>query len=385
MSERELPVGVEEEILYNGSEDGVITEPFNPKDVDIISQPMTISNLADRLEYGDIILDPDFQRRPDLWDAGKQSRLIESLIIRIPLPTFYFDSTEDDKLIVVDGLQRLNAIRRFIVLKPEDPDRLVLEKLEYLKEYEGYSFEMLPTSIRRRIKEQLITAYVIRPGTPDKVRTSIFTRINTGGLTLEPAEIKNSVYRGQAANLLKELAHSAEFIQATRGKIDSRRMLDCEFVNRFLAFYLLGTERYEGNLEDFLNNVLIRLQKETPEEIDKCREAFFRSMRYARDIFGEHAFRKINADGRYGQINKPLFDAVSVNLAKLSAADCEALLAGKEKLKKKYTALLKNEKFVDIITRGTATISNVRSRHKNLDKIFHEVLSDDSFSADRKF
>ncbi|MCI8389756.1 MAG: DUF262 domain-containing protein [Roseburia sp.] len=385
MSERELPVGVEEETLYDGSEDGVITEPFNPKDVDIISQPMTISNLADRLEYGDIILDPDFQRRPDLWDAGKQSRLIESLIIRIPLPTFYFDSTDDDKLIVVDGLQRLNAIRRFIVQDQDDPDCLRLEKLEYLKEYEGLSFGELPTSIRRRIKEQLVTAYVIRPGTPDKVRTSIFTRINTGGLTLEPAEIKNSVYRGQAANLLKELAHSREFVQATRGKIDSSRMLDCEFVNRFIAFYLLGTQLYEGNLEDFLNNALIRLQQQSPDEIDRCRRDFLRSMRYAKEIFGDKAFRKINADGRYGQINKPLFDAVSVNLAKLSAADCEALLAGKERLEKKYASLLKNEKFVDIITRGTATMNNVRSRHKKIDKIFQEVLSDDSLSADRKF
>lgn len=377
MRERELPVGVEEEALYNGSEDGVITEPFNPKDVDIVSQPMTISNLADRLEYGDIILDPDFQRRPDLWDAGKQSRLIESLIIRIPLPTFYFDCAEDDRLIVVDGLQRLNAIRRFIVQGPDDPDCLRLEKLEYLKEYEGLSFGELPASIRRRIKEQVVTAYVIRPGTPDKVRTSIFTRINTGGLTLEPAEIKNSVYRGQAANLLKELAHSQEFIQATRGKIDPGRMLDCEFVNRFLGFYLLGTEAYEGNLEDFLNNVLIRLQKESPKGIDRCRKAFLRSMRYARDIFGDRAFRKINADGRYGQINKPLFDAVSVNLAKRSEKDCEKLLAEREKLEKRYTALLLDEKFVDIITRGTATISNVRRRHKKIDRIFQEVLSDD--------
>ncbi len=382
MRERELPVGVEEETLYNDSGDGVITEPFNPKDVDIISQPMTISSLADRLEYGDIILDPDFQRRPDLWDAGKQSRLIESLIIRIPLPTFYFDCADDDRLIVVDGLQRLNAIRRFIVQGPDDPDCLRLEKLEYLKEYEGLSFGELPASIRRRIKEQVVTVYVIRPGTPDKVRTSIFTRINTGGLTLEPAEIKNSVYRGQAADLLKELAHSAEFIQATRGKIDPCRMLDCEFVNRFLAFYLLGTEVYEGNLEDFLNNVLIRLQKEPPEEIDRCRKSFRRSMRYAREIFGERAFRKINADGRYGQINKPLFDAVSVNLAKRSEEECKKLLTKREKLEKKYTALLMDKKFVDIITSGTATISNVRRRHKKIDRIFQEVLSDDSLFAD---
>lgn len=368
---------IEEEQLYTEACEQEIVEPFNPKDVDIISQTMVISNIIDQLKYGDIILDPDFQRHPDLWSPRQQSRLIESLIIRIPLPTFYFDGTDDDKLIVVDGLQRLYAIKQFMALDENDENRLVLTELEYLKEYEGRKFEGLPPSIQRRIKTQTLTAYIIRPGTPDKVRTSIFTRINTGGLTLEPAEIKNSVYRGQAANLLKELAHSDEFVKATRNKIDPRRMLDCEFVNRFLAFYLLGIEQYSGNLEDYLNDVLIRLQKESKTVIGKCRSDFLKAMRYAADIFGDIAFRKINANERYGKINKPLYDAVTVNLARLSEKDCEKLRRDKDKLLMKYTELLRDKKFVDIITSGTATISNVEGRYHAICKLFHGVLADD--------
>ena len=195
---RRKPDGVEEEQLYLDNSEKEITEPFNPKDVDIVSQPMVISNIIDQLKYDDILLEPDFQRHPDLWDAGKQSRLIESLIIRIPLPTFYFDSTDDDKLIVVDGLQRLYAIKRFMVLDQDDPNRLVLTGLEYLKEYEGKQYEELPPGIQRRIKAQTLTAYIIRPGTPDKVRASIFTRINTGGLPLDHLKKKISVSWGQA-------------------------------------------------------------------------------------------------------------------------------------------------------------------------------------------
>ncbi len=368
---------IEEEELYSDIYEKEIIEPFNPKDVDIVSQPMVISNVVDQLKYGDILLEPDFQRHPDLWKPEQQSRLIESLIIRIPLPTFYFDSTEDDKLIVVDGLQRLYAIKRFMVLDINDQDRLKLTGLEYLKEYEGDKFEDLPPNIQRRIKTQSLTAYIIRPGTPDKVRTSIFTRINTGGLTLEPAEIKNSVYRGQAANLLKELAHSGEFVKATRNKIDNSRMLDCEFVNRFLAFYLLGIENYPGNLESYLNDVMIRLQKESKSTIGKCRTDFLKAMKYAFDIFGDTAFRKINVNEKYGKINKPLYDAVSVNLAKLSVEDCKKLLKEKDKLIIKYTALLKDKKFVDIITNGTAAINNVEGRHRAIRKIFQEVLMND--------
>lgn len=377
-AEKEIkPDGVEEEQLYSEIYEEEIVEPFNPKDVDIISQPMVISNIVEQLKYEDILLEPDFQRHPDLWSPKQQSRLIESLIIKIPLPTFYFDSTKDDKLIVVDGLQRLYAIKRFMVLEKEDPDRLVLTDLEYLQEYEGKIFEELPPGIQRRIKSQTLTAYIIRPGTPDKVRTSIFTRINTGGLTLEPAEIKNSVYRGQAANLLKELAHSDEFVTATRNKIDSSRMLDCEFVNRFLAFYLLGIKGYSGNLEDYLNNVMSRLQSESKSTIEKCRIDFLKAMKYSSDIFGDIAFRKINKDERYGRINKPLYDSITVNLAKLSINDCEKLLRKKNTLLEKYNILLKDQKFVDIITSGTAAIINVKGRYKAIHKLFQEVLVND--------
>lgn len=377
MHKNTIKSGIEEEQLYSGSAEKEITEPFNPKDVDIVSQTMVISNIIEQLKYDDILLEPDFQRHPDLWDDGKQSRLIESLMIRIPLPTFYFDSTDDDKLIVVDGLQRLYAIKRFMVLEENDENRLKLTGLEYLREYEGKLFEELPANMQRRIKTQAITTYVIRPETPEKVRTSIFTRINTGGLTLEPAEIKNSVYRGQAANLLKELAHTEEFKKATRNKIDTRRMLDCEFVNRFLAFYLLGTDHYLGNLEDYLNDVMIRLQKESKDTIEKCRVDFKKAMRYAALIFEDMAFRKITANGRYGMINKPLYDAVTVNLAKLSEEDCERLLHKKEQLLENYTALLHDKKFAGIITSGTAAVDNVRGRHKTICTLFQEVLKDD--------
>lgn len=365
---------IENEQLYSGNDEGIITEPFNPKDVDIVSQPMVIANIVENLKDGDIILDPDFQRIPDLWNPQKQSRLIESLIIRIPLPTFYFDARENEKLIVVDGLQRLYAIKRFMALEKDDPERLILTGLEYLTEYNGYSFEMLPPSIQKRIKAQTITTYIIRAGTPDKVRISIFTRINTGGLTLQPAEIKNSVYRGQAANLLKELAHSEEFLQATRKKINPSRMLDCEFVNRFLAFYLLGLEQYAGNLEEFLNDAMARLQKESEDKLEVCRRDFLKAMKYANSIFGDTAFRKINADGKYGQINKPLYDAVSVNLAKLSENECEKLLMEKDELNRKYTMLLKDKDFVSIITNGTAKIPNVKERYMKINRIFREVL-----------
>ncbi len=367
---------VDEENLYgkDGLADGVITEPFNPKDVDIVSLPMAISNILDRLRYNDIILEPDFQRRPNLWDDQKQSRLIESLIIRIPLPSFYFDYDEEDRYIVVDGLQRLWTLYRFVVLDKNDPNRLRLKGLEYLPEFNGLRFEELPVSIQRRIREQTIVAYLIRPGTPEAVRNSIFTRINTGGLQLEPAEIKNSVYRGQAAELLKSLAHSEAFVQATNHKVNPQRMLDCEFVNRFLAFYVLGTDNYRDNLEDYLNKVLLALKKAPKEELAHYKEIFLKTMRLCRDVFGEIAFRKKNKDGRFGKINKPLFECVSLCTSTLSDLEAERLLHNRDRFLKDYNRLLEDESFVDSITNGTAQLVNIKKRNHAMTQLIQGVL-----------
>lgn len=368
---------VEQEQLYEEDEEVKITEPFDPRDVDIVSKPMVISNIVEQLKCDDIILDPDFQRRPDLWDVVKQSRLIESLIINIPLPTFYFELCEDDRYVVVDGLQRLYAMKQFMALEETDPKRFRLKGLEYLSDFEGCLFEELPPKIQRRIKSQDVTAYVIRPGTPDRVKTSIFTRINTGGLKLEPAEIRNSVYRGRTAELLKELAHGEAFVRATRHKISSSRMLDREFVNRFLAFYVLGVNEYKGNLEEFMNDVLSILQKQPEGMLDQCRMDFTKAMVYAWNLFEDHAFRRKRTDGTYATLNRPLFEAVSVNLAKLDEEECQILQKKKEQVNAKYEELLDNTEFIAAISNGTAKIGNVRTRHKMIRDMFRRIIEHD--------
>ncbi len=367
----------EKENLYGNGYIGEaeITEPFDPKDVDIISNTMVVSNIIDRLKDGRIILDPDFQRRPDLWNLQKQSRLIESLIIRIPLPSFYFDYDDtNDNYIVVDGLQRLRAIQRFAALDASNPERLRLTGLEYLTEFEGKTYDELPKNLQRRIREQTIIAYVIRPGTPESVRNSIFTRINTGGTQLTPAEIKNSVYRGQAADFLKELAHSESFIRATNQKIKPDRMLDCEFVNRFLAFYLLDMDDYRDNLEQFFNNVLLRLKEASRQELNDYRQAFYKSMETAYTVFGKNAFRKLQANQKYGRINKPLFECVSVCFARLTNKECAKLCQKKSIFVNKYEQLLKTDAFIDVITNGTAKRSSIEQRNKELNRIIYETI-----------
>ncbi len=372
-------VPVEEEELYTEPSEVKISKPFNPLDVDIISQTLVLSNVFERLRFDEIELTPDFQRNPNLWGVVRQSRLIESLIIRIPLPTFYFDASDENRWIVVDGLQRLWTMKCFVVEPKGSKHKFQLKNLEYLKEYEGYYFEDLPRDIQRRIKEQTILAYLIRKGTPDKVRNSIFERINTGGMTLSPAEIKNSIYRGQAADFLKKMAADEQFLKATRNRISPERMLDREFINRFISFYVLSIEAYRGNLEEFLCDGLETIKTTPASTLATYQKAFTQAMELAYSLFGETAFRKPYSQDKetqgYGSINKPLFECVSVNLALLSSGQAQLLVARKASFLEAYKELFLDTEFFQSISSATGYEKNAIIRHAKFKNLLERVLT----------
>lgn len=379
MQEKNLEEVEKEEKLYGDTNNAVVAKPYNPLDVDIISQQVVLRNIFDRLVHNEIILDPDFQRNDQLWSPKQQSRLIESLLIRIPLPTFYFDCTLDETWTVVDGLQRLTALNNFVVRKKDDPLKLRLTELEYLSEYENLSYEELPRMLQRRLQEQTVFAYIIRPGTPDKVKTSIFERINTGGLSLNAAEIRNSVYRGTAAKAVRDMADFDEFKQATRFKISPARMLDREFTARFAIFYLLGYENYKGNMEEFFATGMsfLNQMKYDSAEVTKMLNSFKESMVLAQNVFGEYAFRKylknINDKWIFGPINRAVFECVSVCFAKLNNdARCK-ITENAVKFFDGYKQLFAGD-FYSGINSGTGTEEHVNIRYKEMNKFISEFL-----------
>lgn len=157
---------------------------FIPADVNISQRPMNVYNLMERLENEEINLAPEFQRNENLWSPEQQTRLIESLMLKIPIPTFYFNAADDDKWIVIDGLQRLSAFKNFLVGNIDENGERRKEKftgLQYMRDFENLTFDDLPRQYVRRIKETPIVAYTVERGTPDGIVYNIFQRINTGG------------------------------------------------------------------------------------------------------------------------------------------------------------------------------------------------------------
>jgi hypothetical protein len=348
-----------------------IETPFNPKDVDITMKTLTVDLLVRRLERNEIDLFTEFQREQNLWKPQQQSRLIESMLIRFPLPLFYFDAADENKWLVVDGLQRLSSINNFIVNRT-----LMLNGLEFLGEFDGATYDTLPRELQRRLEETQIIAYIINPGTPLAVRYNLFSRINTGGLLLEPQEIRHALNQGVPADFVRELAQSQEFIQATDGRVSSRRMLDRDFVMRALAFMMTPYSDYKPPLDLFLGKEMARLKIVDVAYRKMLKERFLNALQTARAIFEQDAFRKrLNPDDSRFPINKSLFEVWVSHLSDLSPEQRSTLIEKKEPIKQKFMQLNTQKDFTNAITRATADSSSVQMRHQAIAQLIQEVLT----------
>ncbi len=349
-----------------------IENPFDPNKVDIKTKTMSLDLILKRLDREEIEMEANFQRKSGLWDNTKQSRLIESILIKFPLPAFYFDGSNDDKWLVVDGLQRLSSLDNFV-----NKASFSLQNLEFLNQFNGKKFAELPGTLKRRIEEFEITAYIISPGTPKTLKYNVFKRINTGGLILTPQEIRNAIYQGVPAEFIKTLSELRSFKQATSFSIQEDRMLDREFANRFLAFYLIPIEEYKSDLESFLNSALENIYNLPKEELEKIETCFDNAMSTALKIFGEDAFRKrYNLGDKRKPINKALFEVWSVLLSRLSISEIELLIQRGKDVKENFMSLLnKDEEFNQSISSGTGDKSRVKKRFSEINRIIQSSLS----------
>ncbi len=358
--------GTEEDI------EPVMEEPFNPAEINIISKPDTLHNIIERLKYDEIDMNTDFQRHAELWDNQKMSKLIESILIRFPLPAFYFDASNDDKWLIVDGLQRLSSIKKFVI-----DQKLRLHGLEYLKDYNGKKYDDLPRTYKRRIDECAVTLFLIQPGTPEPVKYSIFRRINTGGLVLNDQEIRNAMAKPEVRKYLENLAKD-EYLIKTVGD-QSRRMADQEMVLRYLAFRFLDFKSSKKNIASFLDEMINKLDTASEEELTEYDNSFRLAIQRCWKIFKDRAFEK-SSDGTHAKRrrkNSTLFEVWMNALSRVSHEDMQILENKRELLIKKHLDLMANDNdYFRSITYSTQKKDHYRIRRDKVQQLIEEVIND---------
>ncbi len=383
-SEQELQDQLDQEEEQNEA-DQMVNTPFDPGSVDIVDRKITIGNLLERLRNKELNLSPDFQRRANLWDDIRKSRLIESILLRIPLPSFYFSEDADGNYQVVDGLQRLCSIFHFIDYNALNqatgaklpPLRLI--GLQYLKDKNGLEFSELERAFQRRINELEINVNIIRATTHQAVIFNVFARLNQGGLPLTAQEIRNAIYPGPWREYVRRLAEGEAFLRATGGKIPKDRQQDMEMVLRFVALWSLNPpfERpINDTLDKFLNETVAKTLGNWKEaQWLAATTAFEKGLRAAVAIFGRHAFRKSVGQQRLLPLNKVLFEAQTVTLATFSPQEIEKLIARKTDVGTGMARLInKDTGFSAGLRSGTGSAEYTNARIQKIMALFRGAI-----------
>ena len=345
-------------------------EPWDPEKIRIHTKHYSLRQLVEMIADGDIDLAPDFQRQY-VWKARQRSGLIESLLLGVPLPSFYFNEDASGRLQVVDGVQRLTTIFQYVHEKT-----FKLGKVTYLHDLEGQGFDDLVALFRRRLNSAQFVAHVIDPQTPYRVKFDIFRRINTGGSPLSAQEIRHCMSGKQAREFLKRLATDQSFATATGGALQNHpRMADREVALRFVGFRLFTVDEYaqHGSFDEFLSFVTEQLDDAGSQSLDQLRDDFVCGMTNCYATFDEHAFRKWpwRAD-RKNPINRALFESWGTVLAD---HDENAVRNGAEGLVNRAREMMTNDvEFISSISSGTGDVRKVQTRLDKVRVAVKEVL-----------
>lgn len=254
-----------------------------------------------------------FFQRNDVWTPKQRIELIESVLIGLPLPLFYFSRNTEGSMIVVDGRQRLTTFFMFM------NDEIKLKKLKYLPEtYENKRFSDLSALDQAKIEDFQVQAYLIVPPTPSRVLFDIFSRVNKAGTPLNKQEIRNAMYAGKSTELLNSLATSQEFLNITNSAFSNDVRMKAQYlILRFIAFLIwrqdLLNSQFEhynfSNIDDLLIHMMKKINHLPDPEINKLHDLILKCFKNFADTFSSEIFRLSKGNTR-SPINMNIFEVV---------------------------------------------------------------------------
>lgn len=368
---------IEEENLdfedQTNGDDEVDEIPTEVRRISTQAYDKSVADLIRMMEDGDIGLNPEYQRNY-VWDNKRASLLIESIILNVPIPVIYVSQEEDDTWTVIDGLQRLNSLKRFF-----DRD-FKLTGLEILADLNRSDIRSLNPKALRILKNGLIRVIMISHDSHPEIKYDVFMRLNKGAVKLTEQELRNCLYRGSLNECLKNLAHNEQFLTLLNLSSPHKRMMDCELILRFLAIQgnwstdTWKVESYKGRMKTFLNEFIQRNQNVNQEQIQQYTDLFNTTINKVLAVMGEKAFRRINADGDYEtSLNRSIMDVLTVSFARINL---DLLLEHSEQIRELLRELIVvDDSFRESVTIGTSDVKVLESRLKRWYEELTQVIN----------
>ncbi len=328
----------------------------------------SIFELHRRYKRGDLELIPTYQRESGIWNDRKKSRLIESVLLNIPIPVIYLAEMKENRMETVDGQQRLSSFIEFI------ENKFALKSLEVMQELSNKKFRDLEKDykeLQRKFEDYQLNVFLIKKDSHPDIRFDVYRRINEGATQLNAQELRHSMFRGVLIDLLKEMAEDSSFKELVGGAVSKKRMKDKEAALRFLAFYVNGFENYKGNLNAFLNGTLKELPRDNNAYLEELKKTFSATMETILETFGKDVFIKPGSSRK--KVNLSLFDIISFSFTQFEK---KKILKVKDSLKRHRKELLdkKDDKFYYSITANTLTRANVAHRFETWMKIMSNCI-----------
>jgi hypothetical protein len=320
---------------------------------------LPLGTLADMVQNGAIDLQPGFQRR-ERWSHEKQSALIESFLLNVPVPPVYLSEEANGTYTAIDGKQRLRAISDFM------HNRFRLRKLEQLLDAEGAEFEELPTEITNALKlRPFLRVVTLLKQTDPLLKYEVFLRLNRGGESLNNQEIRNVAFRGPLNDTVYELSQEnflKQQLKITDEKSASfREMADAEFVLRFLALRDDYTN-FSGSLVREMDEFMRAHQQANPNEIAKIKNHFRTALSRCQELWGDHAFHRPEGNGWRDQALAGMYDAQMVAASLISQAQFQKAANRSADVIAVTRKLFDEPEFDKAVKTGTNTPARVKLR-----------------------
>ncbi len=326
-----------------------------------------IDSLYKRFKSGRLNVQPEFQRQ-FVWDEIKSSRLIESVLLDIPIPIVYLSEEKDGKENVIDGQQRLTSFFSFIDGKFPDDNEFKLKKLNVFTELNGKKFNQLSEELQYKITTYKIRVIKFRKESDGDLQFEIFARLNSGSVPLNDQELRNCVFRGRFNETIKELSQDKDFKYLLGITTSDRRMKDRELVLRFAAFHFNTYLNYYAPIKKFLNDSMERYQNISPTDEANFRNAFKNTVQIIRSLLDKKSFKRFyrgdekNKNGTWEtqKFNVSLFDILMYSFAR---EDKNIVFQNLDRIREALIELMtKDQDFIDSIELSTSSKKAVLNR-----------------------